>query len=97
MTHHRICSRFSSGPRAYQVVLLVVHLGRVSPHAVDSQQEIHEGKRSVEPQQVSSENTKDLYSSAAQIKPVTLKPTDTASAWVRLTPSYGFNLHAKLG
>lgn len=37
---------------SYQVVLLVVHLGRVSPHAVDGQQQIHEGKRRVEPQQV---------------------------------------------
>lgn len=37
---------------SYQVVLLVVHLGRVSPHAVDGQQQIHERKHSVEPQQV---------------------------------------------
>lgn len=37
---------------SYQVVLLVVHLGRVSPHAVDGQEQIHEGKRSVEPQQI---------------------------------------------
>lgn len=38
--------------RSYQVVLLVVHLGRVSPHAVDRQQQVHERKRGVEPQQV---------------------------------------------
>ena len=43
----------------YQVVLLVVHLGRVSPHAVDGEQQIHEGKGGVEPQQVSPEETED--------------------------------------
>lgn len=36
----------------HQVVLLVVHLGRVSPHAVDGQEQVHEGKRRVQPQQV---------------------------------------------
>lgn len=37
---------------SYQVVLLVVHLRRVPPHAVDGQQQIHEGKRGVQPEQV---------------------------------------------
>lgn len=29
-----------------------MHLGRVSPHAVDGQEQIHEGKRGVQPQQI---------------------------------------------
>lgn len=52
---HTHWAAFESTPElsvSYQVVLLVVHLGRVSPHAVDGQQQIHEGKRSVEPQQI---------------------------------------------
>lgn len=41
----------------HQVVLLVVHLGRVSPHAVDGQQQVHEGKGRVQPKQVGPERT----------------------------------------
>lgn len=37
----------------HQVVLFVVHLGRVSPHAVDRQQQVHEGEGGVEPKEVS--------------------------------------------
>lgn len=33
-----------TGCFSYQVVLLVVHLGRVSPHAVHSQEKVHEGE-----------------------------------------------------
>lgn len=39
----------------YQVVLLVVHLRRVSPHAVDGQEQIHEGKGRMEPQKICPE------------------------------------------
>lgn len=44
--------RPQSSRTSYQVVLLVVHLRRVPPHAVDGQQQIHEGKRGVQPEQV---------------------------------------------
>lgn len=37
---------------SYQVVLLVVHLWGVSPHAVDGQQKVHERKWGVQPQEV---------------------------------------------
>lgn len=37
---------------AHQVVLLVAHLGGVSPHAVDGQQQVQEGEGRVQPQQV---------------------------------------------
>lgn len=45
----------------HQVVLLVVHLGRVSPHAVDRQQQVHEGEGRVQPQQVGPEYTKARF------------------------------------
>lgn len=54
----------SCGPAAvnssYQVILLVVHLGRVSPHAVDRQQQVHEGEGCVEPQQICPEQKKTI-------------------------------------
>lgn len=45
----------------HQIVLLVVHLGRVSPHAVDRQQQVHEGEGRVQPQQVGPEHTKTQF------------------------------------
>lgn len=37
---------------AHQVVLLVLHLGGVTPHAVDRQQQVDEGEGRVQPQQI---------------------------------------------
>lgn len=45
----------------HQVVLLVVHLGRVSPHAVDRQQQVHEGEGRVQPQQVGPEHAEARF------------------------------------
>lgn len=58
-----LCPELSAVNRVFshQVVLLVVHLGRVSPHAVDGQQQVHEGKRSVQPQQIRPENKKNIF------------------------------------
>lgn len=36
---------------SYQIVLFVVHLRRVPPHAVHSQQQVEESKNRVQPQQ----------------------------------------------
>lgn len=46
----------------------------MSPHAVDSQQQIHEGERRVEPQQVGSE--KENHFSSVQITAETLNPSE---------------------
>lgn len=47
-----LAARSLAAPFSYQVVLLVVHLGGVSSHAVDGEQQVHEGERRVQPQQV---------------------------------------------
>lgn len=36
----------------YQVIFFVVHLGRVTPHAVDGEEQVHEGEWRVQPQEV---------------------------------------------
>lgn len=36
----------------YQIIFFVVHLGRVAPHAVDGEEQVHEGERRVQPQEV---------------------------------------------
>lgn len=54
---------WSAGP-SYQVVLFVVHLGRVSPHAVDGQQKVHEGEGGVQPEEVGPGHRRGVQGSA---------------------------------
>lgn len=51
---------------AHQVILFVAHLGGVPAHAVHRQQQVQEGKRRVQPQQVI---------------PVTRKTTKVSARW----------------
>lgn len=50
-SHEKLCLGQCSDP-THQVVLFVAHLGGVPAHAVHCQQQVQEGKRCVQPQQV---------------------------------------------
>lgn len=61
--HRKMCLGEWPDP-AHQVILFVAHLGGMPAHAVHRQQQVQEGKRCVQPQQVIPVTTETIEEKA---------------------------------